>query len=325
MMYAEIIAGFVILLLGGDFLVRGAVSMAERLGVSPLIIGLTIVALGTSAPEFMVSIKAVINNASGIAIGNVVGSNIANVLLVLGLPAMIYPITSSGASLNRDNLIMVGASLLFIAFCWSGTLVAWQGAVFLLMLAAFLYHAYRAAKREGGSGAEFSEDFDGGGRFPNSVAVSLGLIAAGFAGLFLGSHLLVEGSVAVAREAGVSEAVIGLTMVALGTSLPELTTSFIAAVRRHGDVAIGNVVGSNLFNILGVMGAAALMMPVPVPKEILNYDLWIMLAASLLLMPFAFRRWPIGRLAGLVFMAGYLGYITSQFGDHGVKMAELMK
>ncbi len=321
MMYVEIIAGFIILLLGGDFMVRGAVAVAEKLCISPLIIGLTIVALGTSAPEFMVSIKAVMNEAPGIAIGNVVGSNIANVFLVLGVPALIFPIVASGASLNRDNLIMVGASLLFITFCWSGNLVTWQGLIFLGLLAAFLYHAYRAARREGDTGEDFEEDFDGVGAFPHNLPLAFGMIVLGLAGLFAGSSLLVSGSVSVAREAGISEAVIGLTMVALGTSLPELTTSIVAAIRRHGDVAIGNVVGSNLFNILGVMGATSVLMPVPIPAEVLRFDLWVMLGASLILVPFAVRRWPIGRVPGIAFTAAYIAYIASQFNDHGIEIA----
>jgi len=322
MMYFELIGGFVILLLGGDFLVRGAVALAERLGVSPLIIGLTIVALGTSAPELMVSIKAVAQDAPGIAVGNVVGSNIANVLLVLGVPALIFPIVASGASLNRDNLFMVGGSILFIVFCWSGTLVTWQGLVFIALLAAFIYHAYRNARKEGQL-AGAAEDFDGAGVFPHTLPMAFGMIVIGLAGLMAGAHLLVEGAVAIAREAGISETVIGLTMIAIGTSLPELTTSVVAAFRRHGDVAIGNVVGSNIFNILGVMGVTSILIPVPISDQVLHFDLWVMLAASLLLIPFAYYRLPIGRLTGLVFTLAYVGYIWSQFVSNPLKMAGL--
>jgi cation:H+ antiporter len=317
-MYFELLGGFVVLLLGGDFLVRGAVALAEKLCVSPLVIGLTVVALGTSMPELMVSVKAVLHDAPGIAIGNVVGSNIANVLLVLGVPAIIFPITASGASLNRDNLVMVGASLLFIAFCWAGTLVAWQGALFVILLGGFIFHTYWSAPKSGVTPTD-SEDLDGVSGAPHGLAVSLGMIGLGLAGLLLGASLLVDGAVAVAREAGVSETVIGLTMIALGTSLPELTTTIIAAFRRHGEVAIGNVIGSNLFNILGVMGVTSLLMPVPVSPEILNFDLWIMLGASALLIPFAFFHLPIGRFVGIVFTTAYVFYIWSQFAPHSLK------
>jgi len=322
-MYLELAGGFVILLLGGDFLVRGAVALAEKLDVSPLVIGLTVVALGTSAPELMVSIKAILHDAPGIAIGNVVGSNIANVLLVLGVPAILFPIVASGASLNRDNIVMVGASLLFIVFCWSGTLVTWQGAILVILLAAFIFHAYWSARRGGDAPLEVEEDLDGVSVFPHSLPMASGMILIGLGGLILGASLLVDGGVAIAREAGVSESVIGLTMIALGTSLPELTTSVVAAMRRHGDVVIGNVIGSNMFNILGVMGFTSLLVPVPVPAEILNFDLWVMLAASVILIPFAYFRVPVGRTVGIVFTLGYISYIWIQFSPHSVKVAEL--
>jgi len=323
MMYALLAGGFVILLIGGDFMVRGAVALAQRLNVPPLVIGLTIIALGTSAPEFVVSIKSVMHDAPGLAIGNVVGSNIANILLVLGLPAIIFPIACTGSSLNRDNLIMVLTSLLFIVFCWQGVLVSWQGGLFLLLLAGFLIHAYRAALRGDGELAEAEDDFDGISSFPTSLMMSLFMIVAGMIGLILGAQMLVDGAIDVARIFGVSEAVIGLTVVALGTSLPELTTSLVAAMRKHADVAVGNVVGSNLFNILGVIGATSLLMDVPVPAEVLKFDLWVMLAASLALIPFAMRKAHIGRVTGTVFTIAYVAYIAVQFNDHGVQTAAL--
>ncbi|MBT3791023.1 MAG: calcium/sodium antiporter [Alphaproteobacteria bacterium] len=323
MMYALLAGGFIILLVGGDFMVRGAVALAQKLDVPPLVIGLTIIALGTSAPEFVVSLKSVMNDAPGLAIGNVVGSNIANILLVLGLPAIIFPIACSGSSLNRDNLVMILTSVLFIIFCWQGVLVTWQGALFLVLLAAFLIHAYRAALKGDGEFAEAEDDFDGISSFPTSLGTAIFMIAAGMGGLIAGAQMLVIGAIDIARIFGVSEAVIGLTVVALGTSLPELTTSLVAAMRKHADVAIGNVVGSNLFNILGVIGATSVLMPVPVPQEVLDFDLWIMLAASLALVPFVLRRAPIGRVAGIAFTLAYLAYIGSQFSDHGISLAFL--
>jgi cation:H+ antiporter len=219
---------------------------------------------------------------------------------------------------------MVLTSLLFIAFCWNGVLVTWQGALFLGLLAAFLIHAYRAALKGDGELAEAEEDFDGISGFPTSLPISLFMIVAGMVGLVAGAQMLVIGAIDIARIFGVSEAVIGLTVVALGTSLPELTTSLVAAMRKHADVAVGNVVGSNLFNILGVIGATSVLMPVPVPAEVLSFDLWVMLAASLLLIPFAVRRAPIGRLTGLVFTLAYIAYIGSQFSDHGISLAALV-
>jgi cation:H+ antiporter len=312
LIYLQLVGGLVILLLGGDFLVRGAVSLARRLAISPLVIGLTVVAFGTSAPELIVSVEAALNGVAGIAIGNVVGSNVANILLVLGLPAIILPIVCDTPSLIRDVAVMIGASVLFTAFCWSGTLASWQGVVLVALLAAYLVNAYRNARRgDGPTGGE--DDFDGIVMFPQTVAVFAAFIVVGLAGLMFGSHLLVDGAVTVARVWGVSETVIGLTLVAVGTSLPELATTLVAAIRRHGSIAVGNVVGSNLFNILGVMGVTAIVAPIPIPDEILAKDIWIMLGAAALMVPFALRQAPISRGAGIVFTIAYGAFVWSQF------------
>ena len=313
LIYLQLAGGLVILLLGGDFLVRGAVAMARRLGVAPLVVGLTVVAFGTSAPELIVSVEAALNGVPGIAIGNVVGSNITNVLLVLGGPAIVFPIACQAPSLNRDIMVMIGASLLFVAFCSSGTLVAWQGAVMIVLLGVFLVHTYVSERSSDGGHDEYGEDFDGVGVFPQSVFVFIGFILVGLIGLLLGSHILINGAVGVARSWGVSETVIGLTLVAFGTSLPELATTIVAAIRKHGGIAVGNIVGSNMFNILGVMGITALVVPVPVPEQMLRFDLWVMIAAALLLLPFALRQVPIGRVSGLVFSVAYAGFIGIQF------------
>jgi cation:H+ antiporter len=306
LIYLQLVGGLVILLLGGDFLVRGAVSLARRLAISPLVIGLTVVAFGTSAPELIVSVEAALNGVAGIAIGNVVGSN------VLGLPAIILPIVCDAPSLIRDIAVMIGASVLFTVFCWSGTLASWQGIVLVALLAAYLVSAYRNARRGDGSpGGE--DDFDGIAMFPQTVAVFAAFIVVGLAGLMFGSHLLVDGAVSVARVWGVSETVIGLTLVAVGTSLPELATTLVAAIRRHGSIAVGNVVGSNLFNIMGVMGVTAIVAPIPIPDEILAKDIWIMLGASALMVPFALRQAPISRGAGIVFTIAYGAFVWSQF------------
>jgi cation:H+ antiporter len=301
-------------------LVRGAVSLARRLDIPPLVIGLTVVALGTSAPELVVSIDAVLSGAPTIALGNVVGSNIANVLLVLGLPAIVYPIAVEPAGMRRDASLMVAATVLFIAFCWGGSIGPWQGLFLVATLAAALGYSYRRATRKEASakGAEFNLEMEGFESKPHKPWIDIGLIVVSCAGLVLGAGWLIDGAVGVARSLGVSEAVIGLTLVALGTSLPELATSLVAAIRHHGEVAMGNVLGSNMFNLLGIMGVAAMVAPeaVPVPAKMLHFDIWVMLAVSLLLGFLAWRRIRLGRAAGSLFLLGYVVYVVAQF--HGL-------
>ena len=314
MMYLQVAAGLVVLLLGGDALVRGSLAMAERLGVSPLVIGLTVVAFGTSAPELVVCVDAALSGVPSIAIGNVVGSNIANVLLVLGLPALIFPIVCNPDGIRRGGSFMIASSFVFVAFSWGMVLTRWQGGILLAMLIATLSYFYVRARREGDERIEgFSHEFEGIEAMPRSALLSLGFILAGSAGLVLGSGWLVDGAVGLARRFDVSDTVIGLTLVAIGTSLPELATSLIAAVRRHGDVAVGNVLGSNIFNILGIMGVTALIVPVPVPAEIMRFDIWVMLGVALALGAFGLRHVSIGRVLGLVLLTAYAAYIWVQF------------
>ncbi len=313
MMYLQVAGGLIVLLFGGESLVRGAVGLSERFGVSKLVIGLTVVALGTSAPELVVSIKAAMSGAPDIAVGNVVGSNIANILLVLGLPALIYPVTcKSDGPIRRNSIFMVGASILFMAFAWSGRYDFWDGIVLLSLLAAFLFLSYWQARRHGERSAiALTEELEGD--MPKSPGRALAYVGVGIAALPLGSELLVDGAVDIAHAAGLSEAVVGLTLVALGTSLPELATSIMAALHREDDVAIGNVVGSNVFNMLGVMGVTALLTPVPVAPQILHFDMWVMLASAILLLVFAMRRQVIGRFLGILCFAAYGAYIVAQF------------
>ena len=309
MMYLMVAGGLIVLLVGGDILVRGAVALAQRLGVTPLVIGLTVVGFGTSAPELVVSVNAALDNAPEIAIGNVVGSNIANVLLVLGLPALIYPIACSAGGLRRDNGLMVLISLAFVVICLRGVVDRPTGAAMLAVLFGFLFWSYyNALRSNGGADAIADEIRDLAGR-SRSLGMSLGLAAIGLTGLVIGAKLLVDGAVAIARAAGLSEAVIGLTLVAVGTSLPELATSLVAAIRRQGDIAIGNVVGSNLFNILGIMGVTAMVRPIPVPVAFQIFDLWVMLGVALLPLPFIWRGTAIGRRTGGAMLALYAAYV----------------
>lgn len=303
--------GLVILLLAGDSLVRGAVNLSLRLGVPALIVSLTVVAFGTSAPELLVAIKAVMGGLPGIALGNVVGSNTANVLLVLGVPALIAGLNTSECDTKRSFLVMLAASVFFIVVCFLGPITWIHGLILLAVLAAILWDQGREAlahRRE--AGAEQEEEVEGAD--PNmpwwQIAVFTGL---GLIGLPLGADLLVDASVSIAKMFGVSDRVIGLTLVAIGTSLPELATTVMAAIRRQADVALGNVIGSNMFNLLGIVGVAGLFGTLAIPAEFLRFDLWVMLGASLALAPFVFsktmnmtKRW------GILFTGLYAAYIV---------------
>lgn len=305
----QALSGLLLLIVAGDILVRGSVAIADRLEVPPLLIGLTIVAFGTSAPELFVSVDAVLRGAAPLALGNVVGSNIANALLVVGLPAVISPLSCSTPRLNRNMLIMIGSSIVFIALGLSGSYGRPQGLILLAGLAAFLVYSGRRAARNP-EAAEDILDFQAEiGEVRGRLWLAILMVGGGIIGLVYGADLLVGGSVAIATGLGVSEAVIGLTLVALGTSLPELATSIVAALRCHCDVALGNVIGSNIFNILGIMGVASSVGPVPVPEGFLVVDFWVMLGASLIILPFTLRRVAIGRLAGVLLVGLYSAYI----------------
>jgi cation:H+ antiporter len=255
---------------------------------------------------------AALNQAAEISIGNVIGSNIANVLLVLGFAALIRPIACDAKGLRIDTTLMVAASIVFAIVCLGGALEWWHGVIMATALAAYVAWHYRAAL--GGRGPEdhYTEEVEEYENARRPLWRSVFYILGGIAGLIVGADVLVDGAVSLALAADVSEAVIGLTVIALGTSLPELATALMAIVHRHSSLAIGNVLGSNLFNILGVAGATAVVVPLPVPPEVLAFDIWIMIAAAIVVMPFVWRRASIGRAGGAVFMAGYVAYILAQ-------------
>lgn len=302
-----VVAGLVVLIFAGDALVRGAVSLALKLGIPALIVSLTVVALGTSAPELLVAVQSAMEGAPGIAFGNVVGSNIANVLLVLGLPALISGIDTRGSN-TRSYLQMLIVSVAFVALCFVGQFGPLQGALLLAALTWFLLDAIRFARK---TTIEVDESsLEGGDPAMPGAKIAMFLIA-GLIGLPVGAQLLIEGAVAIARDLSVSETVIGLTIVAVGTSLPELATSVTAAFKRQADVAIGNVIGSNIFNILAIMGVASFFGPLAVPEQLLRLDLWVMLAASLILLPFVVRNWKISRIWGIAFLAAYASYVVT--------------
>lgn len=308
--YFQIIAGLVLLTAGGEFIVRGAVGLALMMGVSKVIVGLTIVAAGTSAPEFVVSLNAALNESADIAMGNVVGSNIANILLILGAVAILKPVSAARMTVIRDGGTMLLGTLLFIGFCMFGAIERWSGAVMLSVLVAIWYFTYRHDKNNPSKATElYKEEVDELGEVPQGWLKPIVATVIGVVALMFGADWLVEGGVTVARQFGVSEAVIGLTLVAFGTSLPELAASVVAAFRGHSDVALGNVLGSNLLNLLVIIGGVSLIAPIPVPEQILNSDIWIMLAVTLalLLVTFVFHR--ISRITGIVFVTAYLVYV----------------
>ena len=300
---AFVAGGLALLLGGGECLVRGAVGLARSLGVPPLVIGLTVVAFGTSAPELVVSLQAALGGHPDIVLGNVVGSNNANVLLIAGAAAAIRPVAAEPGAVRRDGAALMAATLAFIGLCLLGELGFGAGLALAAALAAWMARALRSARRRGSDGEGGIE------AAPRRAAPALLLTLAGIAGVLLGARLLIDGAVDVARAAGLSEAVIGLTLIAFGTSLPELAAAGMAALRGHGDIALGNVMGSNLFNMLGIAGVTAMAAPVPVPAELLRLDLWVMLAATLLLLAALRGGRRVGRLEGGALAAAYALYI----------------
>jgi cation:H+ antiporter len=314
MMFLELFGGLVYLLLAGDLLVRGAISLAKRAEIPPMVVGLTIVAFGTSAPELFVAVGAVLTGHPDLALGNVVGSNIANVLVVLGVPALIYPTLCNQPSIGRDTALVLGISLLFTALCFAGPLGRVQGGLLTVTLLLILVRQTRQAS-EGGLQGEAEEELQRVLGLPTRGPMIALFIGLGMLGLPLGAHLMLEGAVAVAELAGVPEAAIGLSVVALGTSLPELATTVVAALHRHSDLALGNVLGSNLFNLLAIMGVAAIVSPspIPVPEGFLGFDLPVMIGAALALGYFTWIRGAITRSSGATLLGGYAAYIAVLF------------
>lgn len=301
-----ILIGFVLLMGGAEYTVRGSVAIANKLKIPTIIVGLTVVAFGTSAPEFVVSISAALKGSEGIAIGNVVGSNIANLLLILGAAAAIYPISCNRKIFIRDYAFLFGVTLLFTLFALGGKFVRWQGIVLLVLLAAFVYYNYRNSKKN---------DVTSDAESPiagKSWLVVLQVTVLGLAAIVYGADLLVKGAVDIARLLGISEEIIGLTVIAFGTSLPELATTGMAAFRHQNGVALGNILGSNIWNIVFIMGATSVIVDVEVPKQFLYYDMWVMLGATLLFLPLMTSQSKLSRREGILFVLIYGLYIFSQ-------------
>jgi len=290
-----VLGGLVLLVLGGDLLVKGAVGLSLKLGMTPLVVGLTVVAFGTSAPELLVSLSAALKGSSGIAMGNVVGSNIAN-----GVTALVSVIVTKGHDLRESWAMMIGASVLMIALAFTGEIGRIEGMILLAALALVLWRQLTTGRAD-------AADVDG-----TTLGAGWGRIAlwmgAGLVLLPVGANLLVSGATDIALAFGISETVIGLTLVAVGTSLPELAASVASALKGRADMALGNVVGSNIFNILAILGITAVVSPLPVPPEMLRLDLWVMLGASLLLAPFLLRGFSLSRPVGAAFVVMYGAY-----------------
>ncbi len=304
-----VLGGFILLGGGGEGLVSGAVSLANRLKVPPLIIGLTIIAFGTSAPELMVSIQAAVQGQPDIAIGNIIGSNISNMLLVLGVSALIQPIIVQGKELQRDGVFMLLVTLgfCFVAFYGDITRPIAVGMVGVIVL--YTIYLYQLGVDE-----EITQEVSENPLAGASIPVSLIILVLGTIAVVWGADLLVKGAVILAMEFGVSEAVIGLTVVAIGTSLPELAISVLAALRGHAALAVGNIVGSNIYNILLILGVTGLVHPIAIAPDFLKMDIWVLLGVSGVTVFLLSYQQSISRVFGGLFLAGYIIYISLLFG-----------
>ena len=301
-----LIAGLGLLYLGAQILVKGGAALALRLGLNALVVGLTVIAYGTSSPEMVVSVSASLQDNGAIAIGNVVGSNICNIALILGVCALVSPLSASAQIIRREIPIMIGVSVVLAAMLWDEQLSRLEGGVLFAGIVVYTVLTVREARAEtkGKAEQEYGEDFPAGSM---GLGKSVLLVVAGLGVLVVASQLFVGGAVVLAKSWGVTEAVIGLTVVAVGTSMPEFVTSLVAAVRGHGDVAIGNVVGSNIFNVLGILGIAALINPIDT-SGLSRVDLATMVVAALAMLPAARSGGVISRLEGAVLLFAYFGY-----------------
>ena len=304
--YLYVLAGLIGLFVGGEALVRGSVGIARRMSIPPLLIGLTVVGFGTSTPELLVSVDAAWRGVPDIALGNIVGSNIANILLIVGVSALVWPIRVMGATLRRDTAVMMAAVLCLVPIFAFGQITRLSGLLLFAALVAYLVWAYLKP----GDAEPEGDDL----KPPSSTLVSVMWVIGGLVALMFGARFLVDGAVSIARGYGISEAFIGLTIVAVGTSLPELATSLIAAFRRQSEIAIGNIIGSNIFNVFGILGVTALIAPIPVASRFLTFDLPVLVGLSLLLTGLLLTRPIIGRGVGVAMLVAYAAYVWAAQG-----------
>jgi cation:H+ antiporter len=310
----QIAGGLLLLVVGGEAVVRGSVGLARRLGVSDLIIGLTIVAFGTSAPELLTSVNAALVDSPGIAIGNVVGSNIGNILLVFALVALVRPVPIEPNAIRRDGMVMIAVTMLLTAIGLGvGELERWVGLTLVAALIGYVVFAWRMERQDSAAAQLYTEEAHLRDPVPTPLWLSLVFAIVGFALLIVGADLLVAGAISLARLAALSETVIGLTLVAIGTSLPELVASLVAAVRGRGGVAFGNIVGSNIYNILGILGVTAIVAPIPFPADVDARDWIALLGAACLLIFHAWTGLRVTRMEGGLMLAGYGLYAAALF------------
>jgi cation:H+ antiporter len=305
------IGGLVALVLGAGWLVRGAAKLALSFGISPLVVGLTVVAFGTSAPELAVSAGAVLDGKVDIAIGNVVGSNILNVLLILGASAVITPLVVHLQLIRQEVPIMIAASVALLLMMLDGVVATWESALLVgAMVIYTVFLVWQSRRQSASADAEFEGEVDLNSTWDRHWSVQLGLILLGLVALVTGSHFLVEAAVTTAKQWGVSDVVIALTIVALGTSLPEIATSVTAALKGQRDMAVGNVVGSNTFNILGCLGISGMLSTsgLAVAESVIHFDAWVMLAVALACLPIFITGREIARWEGVVFLLYYAAY-----------------
>lgn len=307
-----VIIGLAALIFGGDFLVRGAVGIAAKAKLSKLVIGMTVVSFGTSAPELIVSLQSAFDGSPEIAIGNVVGSNIANLGLVLGITVLIFPMPVARNTMKFDWPMMILASILFYVFALNLNLERWEGFTLFLLLIIFIVFIIRKSRKTNKFDAFEVENIDELSKkvstWKHVMFLSIGLVA-----LYFGADWLIEGAKGLAQRAGLSKHVIGITVVAFGTSVPELVTSAVAAYKKETDISVGNLIGSNIFNIMIVLGITSMVKPIGVEPNVLTYDIFWMLGIALILLPMMLFRRKIGRISGVILLASYITYIITLF------------
>ncbi len=307
-----LLVGLALLVAGGDILIRGAVGLAENLRIPAMVIGMTIVAFGTSAPELLVSVAAGYAGTGGIAIGNVVGSNIANILLILAVPALIAATKLEDDGLAKNIAIMLGATMVFMFMLWRGQIGHFSGIILLLLFALFVWDQIRIAQahRNEKPAHDYHDDI---GEAPHSMPVIVTLIVLGLIMLPIGADFTVDGASGIAKVFGISDEVIGLTVVAIGTSLPELAASLLAVWRNNAGVAVGNIVGSNVFNILAIMGVTTTLFPITVAPRVYNFDMWVMAAAAVLVAVLAYAKIDIGKRVAALMAGAYALYVMVSY------------
>ncbi len=314
---ALILLGFALLMYGGDKLVEGAVAVAKKLDMPPLVIGVVLVGFGTSVPELVTSIEAALNGAEGISIGNVIGSNIANVLLVAGAGALLIPVGKPAKGFKRDSIVMTIATVMFIASAYAGLITRTVGAMYVAFLVLYIIYTIVSERRrrsfhDAAAKAEVEEVLEDA-EFKSSTFFALLVTFFGIGLTIGGAKALVMGATDIAMAFGISETVIGVTIVALGTSLPELATAVAAGLKGESDVSIGNIIGSNIYNILAILGITSLIVPLSIEPIVLQFDLWVMVAATaaMIIIPLTIKR--ISRITGGIFVAAYFAYLVSVY------------